>query len=209
MKIETLIDGENFMHRTLWLVADRAAAQAEAQPMGSIHDHLIVMVFSLLAFEAYLNFLGDRLDPALWKDESNPKSEVHRFKPKIRKVFDLIGKAEPEADQRPYLTIWQLRQLRDSIAHGKVQRWATKEVSDSADEPPWSGLKHIFDGKVSAAEAVQARDDVQELARQMHKEAGKARGPDGTLIGNSLGFGPEPFVGVHGAETTSRKLLGE
>jgi hypothetical protein len=71
MEVLTTDEGENFTHRSLWCVVARQIENAEARPSGALYDHLAAMVFTLHAFEAYLNFLGERLAPDIWNDEQN------------------------------------------------------------------------------------------------------------------------------------------
>lgn len=162
-QVVTSIEGEHFLYRTLWQVVVRQVEHAEANPKGAFYDHLVAMVFAFHTLEAYLNHVGQKLDPDTWKDERNffRKEPYRGFDGKVRKVLDLVGIPEPLRDQKPYSSIWVLKDLRDLIAHAKTERieatyhhradqmapfhtpYLTKSVAASASALVWQDV-HDF-----------------------------------------------------------------
>jgi hypothetical protein len=136
-KVRTTIEGERFLHRELWAVVERQLGHAAGTPRGSAKDHLVAMVFSFNTLEAYLNYAGEHLAPQIWKDERNFfRSEPFRgFDGKVRKVLELVGLEEPIRTDRPYSTVWMLKDLRDLIAHAKPLKFSYV-VEHSADDEP-------------------------------------------------------------------------
>src|SRR6476661_401985 len=117
--VRTDIEGSRFLHKELWRVVARQLEHGQSTPAGAFYDDLVAMVFALHALEAYLNYVGEHLAPRIWKDERNFfHNEPYRgFDGKIRKILELTHIAEPERDQRPYSTVWLLKDLRDQISH--------------------------------------------------------------------------------------------
>src|SRR4051794_8056667 len=117
------VEGEHLLHRILWQVVERQLSNASKNPSGSFYDDLAAMVFASHALEAYVNFVGERLDPEFWKDE-----RIHfratGFAGKLSKILELCGIEEPSKTERPYSTVWTLKALRDRIAHAKPERFS-------------------------------------------------------------------------------------
>jgi len=136
-KARTLIEGERFLQKDLWRVVERQLEHATLVPTGAFYDDLVAMVFALHALEAYLNFVGERIAPDIWKDEREyfRKTPYRGFDGKVRKVLELSGLAEPSRDVRPYSTVWLLKDLRDLIAHAKPMRFGSVVEHESNDKP--------------------------------------------------------------------------
>jgi len=193
----TKIEGENFTHKSLWSVVDRQIENAEARQAGSLFDLLPAMVFALLSFEAYLNFLGERLAPEIWRDERNffKKVPYRGFEGRVRKVFELCKTPEMDRAERPYSTIWKLKELRDLIAHGKSEKISmTLEHQDDASR----SFHNIELYKlVSLENAYQAREDIYVVSLKLHSAAREAL--DGsTPRRTDPWFGTDPFAGSRG-----------
>ena len=162
--VRTSVEGERFLHKDLWRVVERQLDHALGTPRGAFYDDLVAMVFALHALEAYLNFVGERVAPEIWKDEREFFRNVpyRGFDGKVRKVLELVGLAEPACDIRPYSTVWVLKDLRDLIAHAKPMTFV-KVIEHSSEEEllflesPLSvtgcAVKHE-DGGIAAAELI-------------------------------------------------------
>ena len=170
-RVATTIVGERFTHKELWRIVVRQLEHGRTIRQGAFYDDLVAMVFAFHALEAYLNYIGEHLAPAIWKDERNFfRNEPFRgFDGKIRKVFELVGLSEPARNVRPYSSVWLLKDLRDLIGHGKVERVATI-VEHEVDEPqPW--MKTKLDSFVTEENAQMAHDDVKAIGQLIHDAA--------------------------------------
>src|SRR5438045_8862402 len=138
-RLMTSVEGERFIHKELWRVVIRQLEHAKANPSGAFYDDLVAMTFAFHALEAYLNYVGEKLAPDIWKNERSffSKQPFRGFDGRIRKVFELVGLPEPARDARPYSSVWLLKGLRDLMAHGKVERIASPFKHDQPEEPPW------------------------------------------------------------------------
>jgi hypothetical protein len=170
--ITTTVEGENFNHRLLWYVVKRQLEHGVSKPAGASHDHLVAMVFALHSMEAYLNFIGERLAPDIWAKEREffSKDPYRGFAGKMRKVLELVSLEEPPKDQRPYSTIWLLKNLRDQIAHPKTERYAF-----TTSKPPDNDIRAFyvapFQGLVTPENAAMAYEDVETFADTIHQLA--------------------------------------
>ncbi len=63
---KTTISGELFTHKILWeccQLSCKAAKKASEEKAGPIYDEVTAMLMAYLTYEAYINFLGDRVAP--------------------------------------------------------------------------------------------------------------------------------------------------
>lgn len=168
----TTIEGQRFLHKDLWRVVKRQLEYSKANPKGAFYDDLVAMVFALHALEAYLNYVGEHLAPEVWIDERNYfRREPNRgFDGKLRKVLELCGLPEPSREARPYKTVWDLKTLRDLMAHAKPERLLLDVHHHVDEEPPL--LNTPLDEAVTAEKAQQAYEDISSFAQSIHSAAG-------------------------------------
>lgn len=171
MELETTIRGERYVHKTLWATALKMMDNGHPQGVGTAYDALAAMVFAAHAFEAYLNYVGVKLDPIYWKDERDHfRKEPYRgFDGKVRKVFEMVDLPEPSRHARPYSTIMSLKSLRDTIAHGHVI--SIKETVVHTPNEPIPMMSWVFDLKVSHQLSLEAMEDVGTVAELIHAAA--------------------------------------
>ena len=170
-KVRTQIEGERFLHKDLWRVVERQLEHAVGTPRGAFYDDLVAMVFALLALEAYLNFVGERVAPQIWADERNffRKEPYRGFDGKLRKILELVGITEPPRDARPYSTVWVLKDLRDLIAHAKPMKFDSV-VEHGVDEEPsifHSPLRDV----ITHENAERAKEDIKTFIETIHTAA--------------------------------------
>jgi hypothetical protein len=189
MATVTTVEGENFNHRLLWFVVKRQLEHGTSKPAGAYHDDLVAMVFALHSMEAYLNFIGERLDPATWANEREffSRGTYRGFAGKMRKVLELVALAEPAKDARPYSTIWLLKNLRDQIAHPKTEKYAFTSILPP-DHSIGAYFVAPFQGLVTRENAEMAYEDVENFADQIH-EAAKPKLND-IIVGSRAFRGP-------------------
>ena len=137
---ETTIYGELHTHKLLWSCCSQqveAAEDALKRSNSSHHFELSAMLLAYLTLESYVNFLGDRLAPEIWKIERDffNKHPYKGMSGKLKKIFEIIEVDEPNKGKRPYQTIQKLKQLRDYLSHGKPDKY-TKVVIHHKDEAP-------------------------------------------------------------------------
>jgi hypothetical protein len=163
--------GESLLHRELWRVVKMQADFAEEQEEGSFYTNLVAMVFAFHTVEAYLNFVGGRLAPEVWRDERNYfRNEPYRgFEGKLRKVMELVGLRWREPADRPFKTILELKALRDLIAHAKPETLAGEIPHPTGTEPPI--IVPSLHQMVTGEKRAEAVSDVEHFLNQIHSLA--------------------------------------
>ncbi len=136
--LKTTFEGEELIHRHLWDIVEGEAKLASEREREWFSPSLVAMVFASHTVEAYLNFVGERLAPEIWKDERNYfRQEPYRgWDGKLRKVTELVGLPWSSED-RPLKTILELKDLRDLIAHGKPEKLEDEIVHAQGTESPF------------------------------------------------------------------------
>jgi hypothetical protein len=171
---ETTIRGETFTYRALW---DCCLAQVEAAEKtngGKQAFYMTSMLMAYLTFESYINFLGDRFTPDIWKRERKffSQKEYWGLSGKLKYLSEKIPIEGMKTDRRPFQTIGRLKKLRDFLAHGPVDRYEKTIVHRRDKEPPLFGYGKI-DRCAAPALAAKAVKDVKEAIEFLHAQACK------------------------------------
>jgi hypothetical protein len=114
-------EGEEYLHKDAWAVVNRQLEYAEANLRGALHDDLVAMVSAFHCIEGFLNFVGDRIAPELWKDEKK-QFKCTDIDGKLGTISTLCGLGKPDKGRRPYSTLSTFKVLRDSMAHPKTRK---------------------------------------------------------------------------------------
>jgi hypothetical protein len=186
---KTTYEGEEYLHRILWQIVEDESQRAVETEREWLNPTVVAMVFAFHTVEAYLNFVGERLAPEIWKDERNyfRKAPYRGWEGNLRKVMELVGLSLASED-RPLKTILELRDLRDLIAHGKSERLTGEVVHLSGTEPPI--LASTLSQMVTEREKLgNALADVYQLLKQIHQLA------QPKLKDEDLWFGADPLRG--------------
>ncbi len=128
-------------------------------------DSMAALVMIAFALEAKLNFLGYKLIGG-WNERA-------RFHEKAAAVFDRLEIA-PDQNSRPFSTIRELKNFRDTLAHGKpIEIFLDEEVVATEDE-----IEEKFNQKVDWENSVnpdfveRAYSDVEDLWKIMLEKSG-------------------------------------
>ena len=190
MQIRTTSEGEEFAYAQIWSVVTRHLERAQSGEGGSLfHDGLVVMVFATHALEGYVNCLGERIAPDIWKQERN-HFRSSGLAGKISKIREICGISEPDAKIRPYSTLRELKELRDLIAHPKTRRFANEIVHlPEVDIPSFSGVQ-LLSNLVTAEKVVAAAEDIEAVVNEIHAQARHRLRDDDWFRGDSPLRGP-------------------
>jgi hypothetical protein len=171
--LDTKYKARSFLHRELWrVVAMQGEIATERQGRGKFYNDLVAMVFALHTVEAYLNFIGELLAPAIWKDERNyfRKQPYRGFEGKLRKVMELVS-LPLAPDVRPLKTVLELKELRDLIAHPKTEQLGGS-VKTRGREVPFPLAVFTLEKKVTGDACAVAVNDVEEFLDRIHTAVG-------------------------------------
>ena len=198
---KTIIIGELFTHKILWECCElnfQAAEKANAEKPGPVYYELTAMLMAYLTYEAYINFLGDRVAPEVWKTErvffnTDPYRGIAG---KLRKISEVCDIRNLNKGERPYQTINELCKLRDYLSHGKTDKYEVEIAHSRTDNPSLfqSSLLEL----VTPETMKRALEDVKTFIDFLHLRAAP-------YVKDSM-FGDKPLEGIieHSAGDTSR-----
>ena len=177
--LETHCKGEAITHRVLWRITQEQVELAQGKEAGWIYPSVVAQVFAYHTVEAYLNYVGERLEPDIWRNERNYfRNEPYRGAlGKMHKIVDLVGLpwTEEARDERPLKTIMDLKYFRDLISHGKTEKFDEVILHEAGEEPlrPSSELVKLSESKeklsVVLEDVEQYLDSIHLLAKPMLK----------------------------------------
>jgi hypothetical protein len=126
---------------------------------GIAFDILAELIFLAFTIEAKINFLGSKLIEG-W-------IEREYFWPKLKLVLKQLG-LNVDLNTRPYSTIKKLKDLRDSLAHGKpLHLELDEEAVVDANEDESIDLRAEWESYCTEEFANQAYEDVNEIWKQL------------------------------------------
>lgn len=174
--LKTEFAGEEIIHRILWRIVREQVKEAQDRREGWFYPSLIAQVFAFHTVEAYLNYVGERIAPEVWKDERNFfRREPYRgAEGKLRMVLDTVGIAWAP-DERPLHTVLELKHVRDLIAHGKPEKFSGTVVHEMDTSMPYpsSELKAVALSKeklsVTLTDVEEFLNSIQVRARPLLK----------------------------------------
>jgi hypothetical protein len=167
------VDLQAMPHNNLLDAADflssRVAARVQAGDRAGIaFDMMAALTMSAFAAEAVFNVVGSQLFGADWPAVAQKK------KGKRAAVYSALG-IQPDPAVRPYRTLDTLRELRDSLAHGKpytITRTWQAEGTHREHIRSLDAAVAALDPPVSVAAVVEASEDVSRLWNMLREAAG-------------------------------------
>ncbi len=189
-------EGEEYLHKETWRVVKRQFDRPEDSRKGAMYDHLVAMVFASHTLEGYLNFIGDKILPELWKNERD-EFKTTGITGKLAAILEECGLEPFENGRRPYSTAKALKKLRDKIAHPKTNKPKSRIIYSEGKEPPMFP-KSLLETLVTREKAERARDDVRCIVDRV-QAAAVAKFP-------KLHLGDDGLEGIINQHSHSTKL---
>jgi hypothetical protein len=153
-------ENTTFSHEILWRAANTALNMTEVEDPRIRIDHLPIhsVLTGFLAFEGFINFVGDEIAPEIWKTERKLGGIIG----KIEYLFTLFPNVELKKGEEPYLTFRRVKQTRDDLAHSRVLNY-----TDISPEEEWSFRTkwEDFDRPEKIRPALQRLKEFAELIR--------------------------------------------
>jgi hypothetical protein len=185
------ISGESYTHKILWHTTKHQIEAAKQFLNESDFFHLTAMMMTFFTLEAYLNYLGDIIDPGTWKNEN----EFFSKRPyigtigKLDFLIEKCGMSKYDRGKRPFQTLKKLKRIRDFLAHGKPEKIKTRVKYSEGKFPDY--VKSYLGKNISEKEANRALEDTEKVINELHMAA-KAKFPSKNLsqqpLNGSLGF---------------------
>lgn len=191
-------ESEEYLHKYAWAVVKRQIQLAENESRGALYDDLVAMVFAFHSLEGYVNFVGEKVAPDLWRDERRRfKSDIFK---KLKAILERCEMEPLDKSRRPYSTIKALQKLRNKMTHPKTHRSTTTKKFREGKEPELFQQSHL-ETLVCHEKALRARDDVSCIADLIHRAASDRF--------RNAGLGAGPFDGVTSMRSSSMSLLSD
>lgn len=190
IKKEIEIEAEHLAHRLLWLGAETLDGQRD-EGAAAPFPAMASLLFVYLALEAFLNDLGTRIRPEIWRDER--KFFGRKWRGTLGKLNYLAGELglELPTDRRPYQSIKELDHRRNRLVHPRTSRFSRKVMtSDPANYFERNPLVTDLDDREFFA---RAREDVSQICNGL-----LARAP--SFVKDALG--EDAFYGSIDRQTT-------
>jgi len=129
-------------------------------------DHLSVqsLLSGFLAFEGFINFVGEEIAPDIWKNERAFFSgdQYRGITGKVEYLFSLFSGVSLKKGTEPYQTFARIKRIRDGLAHNRVLRYSEKTDSERPDfKTSWDD----FDSPDKVRPAVMQLKALAELIR--------------------------------------------
>jgi hypothetical protein len=139
--VKTVRRDTTYTHCVLWECSKRQIKIAEATPSGAQYFWIAAMLFGYMAFEAWLNYLGQQLAPQVWENERDFFRSNRDYKGTIGKlnyILDQYKIERPHRGHRPYCSIGALAKIRDEIAHGRPTTTSSTKRHPADTIPPFA-----------------------------------------------------------------------
>lgn len=136
---------EIFHYEILWRASQTAIDMAKIENEIIRPDHLAIysLLTGFLAFEGFLNFVGEEIAEEAWKKEKGffSGNEYKGVVGKIDYLFSKFPGTELKKGEEPYQTFSKIKQIRDILAHNRVRRYEECSVSENPSfEPSWKNF---------------------------------------------------------------------
>lgn len=140
---------------------------AQEDAYGQFYNLISCLIFSAFTLEAYFNHLG--------KLRNKDWDKVERKIPKAKKykIFTEQLGVKIKLDQRPYSSILELFQFRDTMAHGKSSvEYVCQEMELPLTPPFHFDIGPDWKKYASLENAEKCIEDVTLIIKELHSKAG-------------------------------------
>ena len=158
-------DDDEFLLKEAWQVVKLHIQYAEVMPQHALREDLVAMIFAFHTMEGYLNYVGQKIAPELWKNGG--MTFKTGLSGKLNAVYERCGIGRPNQGRRPYSTLSELQRLWNRMARHPTRRpRGAIEILDHNRSPSLanSGLASV----VSHRMAVKVRDDVKRMVDEIN-----------------------------------------
>ncbi len=164
------VKGSAYPHEYLWRASSRSLTMAETNDREQYYLLMQSLLTAYLAFEAFINFLGECLDPDAWRNEKTffNQPSYYGIEGKIKRLAEKLPNFVFEKGQEPYQIIKKVGKFRTLLVHGKPYHYK-KEVPDLGHETDM--YEFIWDEYLSLGNVKKSRNAIREFCESLRSEA--------------------------------------
>jgi hypothetical protein len=165
---------ETYNHRILWEAAKKNLRLATPSNDDAKFFSLGAMFLFFAAFEGYLNWLGTRVAPKVWKEERKFffHTPYRGTLGKYQFLAKMLWLPDPDPSKGPFQTANHLLELRNKVAHPKPEAGERSVNVEDGYFP--EHYQSDLAKEVSPDAANRAKDDLEKLAEELHCKAKQA-----------------------------------
>lgn len=185
-----VLSGEFYTHRAIWNGSQFFLKEAREKEEGSYYNLIAAGLFGFLAFEAFLNYLGERIAPEVWAIERKHFGGRGMYPGPMGKLRFLAELCEMPLDTSaaPYTTVNELKERRHQLSHGKTEKMeAVIQFTDPTKIPRLEAKLYAFGDDRFVTGALEA---VESIADQLFDVAKKKFGE------TKVGYGTQALRGM-------------
>lgn len=166
------IKGVTYPHEDLWRASSISLTMAETCDREQYYLLMQSLLIAYFAFEAFINFLGECLDPEAWENEKNffSKRTYYGIEGKIKRLAERLPNFVFEKGQRPYQIIKKVGKFRTLLAHGKPYHF-TKEREIIDDSSEIDMFDSNLDEYLSLDNVTISHEAIKEFCESLRSEA--------------------------------------
>jgi hypothetical protein len=167
-----LVSEEVYTHEYLWRAAKVMAEESESSERNALYFRITALLMSYLAFEAFINFLGQILFPEVWANEKEAfKGKGDVVEAKISKLTEKLVNFEWRKGAEPYQKIKRLKDFRDMVIHGKFM--SSSYETTRQDDGSYIKWQHNWDSFVQPSHVTEYMEAIRQFCQSLIVEARK------------------------------------
>lgn len=164
------IKGIAYPHEYLWRASSKSLTMAETNNREQYYLLMQSLLTAYLAFEAFINSLGECLDPDAWKNEKTFFNQQYYYgiEGKIKRLAEKLPNFVFEKGKRPYQIIKKVGKFRTLLVHGKPYHFE-KEVLNEGSKT--NMFEFIWDEYLSLENVNRSREAIKEFCESLYSGA--------------------------------------
>ena len=169
----TKFKGTYYPHEYLWRASSKNLTMAETNNREQCYLLMLSLLTAYLAFEAFINFLGEYLDPDAWGNEKTffNQADYYGIEGKIKRLAERLPNFVFEKGKRPYQIIKEVGRFRTLLVHAKRYDFEKEERIPSDGSMPDMFGKFIWDKYLSLENVKKSRKAIKEFCESLRSEA--------------------------------------
>ena len=169
----TKFKGTYYTHEYLWRASSKNLTMAETNNRERYYLLMQSLLTAYLAFEAYINFIGECLDPDAWENEKTffNQADYYGIEGKIKRLAEKLPNFVFNKGKEPYQSIKKVGRFRNLLVHAKPYDFEKEERIPSDGSMPDMFGKFIWDRHLTLENVKRSRKAIKEFCESLRSEA--------------------------------------